>query len=478
MVRLLPFQREFLAAVENPAYDTVALSGPRGLSKTFLAAQVLIRCLTPGDPLHQPGMEYVLGAASLEQARMAYSFIRLALEGTGEYRWIDSTTRLGATHKESNTKLRAISSNGKTAFGLVNVGVLVLDEPGGLEIAGGQVLADAIFTAQGKAGSKLKVVMIGTLGPMATYAGHWWYDMVSAGTKGSVWVKHFQGDLDSWDNWHTIRKANPLVNVDAGFRKKLLSERDEARKDTRLKARFLTYRLNIPSGDEVRKLLTVDDYQLALTRPVGERSGRPIVGADMGAGRAWSAATAIYPSGRVECIAVAPGIPSISDQERRDLVPKGTYQRLVDSGRLLTAEGLRVQPAAMLAGAIRSEWGIPAQVLIDRFRFNELLDVAGGLPVEARVTRWSESSADIRSLRRMAADGPMSIDPASRLLLETSLTATDVETDTSGNHRLIKKGSANTGRDDTSAALVLAAGAWDRARTAVAPRARLRSRAA
>ena len=46
-------------------------------------------------------------SAALEQARLTYSFIREALEPTGEYRWIDSTTRLGATHKASNIKLRS-----------------------------------------------------------------------------------------------------------------------------------------------------------------------------------------------------------------------------------------------------------------------------------------------------------------------------------------------------------------------------------
>ena len=106
MVRLLAFQRRFMKAVDDPQYDTVCISGPRGLGKTFLAAQVLIRCLTPGDPLHQPGMEYILGAASLEQARMTYQFVRLAFGDDPDYRWIDSTTRLGATHKPSNTKLR------------------------------------------------------------------------------------------------------------------------------------------------------------------------------------------------------------------------------------------------------------------------------------------------------------------------------------------------------------------------------------
>ena len=103
--KLRPFQRRFIKAVESSSYDTVALSGPRGLGKTFLAGHVLARALTPGDKLNQPGAEYVLGAASLDQARMTYAFVRAALEPTGEYRFIDSTTRLGITHKASNTKL-------------------------------------------------------------------------------------------------------------------------------------------------------------------------------------------------------------------------------------------------------------------------------------------------------------------------------------------------------------------------------------
>ena len=114
--KLRPFQRRFVKAVESSSYDTVALSAPRGLGNTFLAGHVLARALMPGDKLNQPGAEYVLGAASLDQARMTYAFVRAALEPTGEYRFIDSTTRLGITHKASNTKLRAISSNAKSAI--------------------------------------------------------------------------------------------------------------------------------------------------------------------------------------------------------------------------------------------------------------------------------------------------------------------------------------------------------------------------
>ena len=123
---LRPFQRRFLKRALSPEVDTAALSMPRGNGKSFLAAHIITRCLTPGDALHQPGKEYVQCAGSIEQARMVYGFVRAALEPTGEYSWIDSTTRLGATHKPSNTKeLRAISSNAKTSFGLVNVPLAV-----------------------------------------------------------------------------------------------------------------------------------------------------------------------------------------------------------------------------------------------------------------------------------------------------------------------------------------------------------------
>ena len=281
MTKLLRFQKDFLKAVENPKYDTVAISGPRTLGKTFIAAQVLIRCMTPGDSLHQPGREYILGAATLGQARLTYNFIREALEPTGEYRWIDSTTRLGATHTRTNTKLRAISSNAKSSFGLVNVPIVVIDEPGALEIIGGQMLSDSLFTAQGKVGSRLKLILAGTLGPMATGTGHWWWDLVAGGTKGRTHVQLFQGDGETWDKWPTIRKANPLINLDAHTRKVILEERDAARGDSRLKARFWTYRLNRPSGDESTMLLTVEDWERVTARQAPPRDGRPIVAVDL-----------------------------------------------------------------------------------------------------------------------------------------------------------------------------------------------------
>ena len=457
MVHLRPFQHNFIRRAASPKVDTAALSIPRGNGKSWLAGHLLTRVLNPRDDLFRPGTESVLCAASIEQARIVFRFARAELEPTGEYRFLDSNTRIGITHKDTNTKLRVIGSNGRTAMGLVNCPWAICDEPGAWEVNGGQLLHDAITTAQGKPGSPMKVIYIGTLAPAT---GGWWHDLIADGSYGSTYVQALQGQPDKWDKWPEIRRCNPLTSISPDFRKRLLEERDQALTDSRLKARFLSYRLNVPSGDESEVLLTVGDWEKVESREVPGREGRPIVGLDLGAGRAWSAAVALYPNGRVEALALAPGIPSLEEQEKRDRVPSGLYRKLCDMGRLEVAAGLRVQPPKMLWESVKRTWGKPSAVVCDRFRLNELKDAIspGEVPIEPRVTRWSEASFDIRALRKIAKDGPMAVDVDSRLLLATSLAASLVKNDDSGNHRLVKRGTNNTGRDDVAAGLVLAAG--------------------
>ena len=336
MTELRAFQKQFIKRALASGVDVGCLSLPRGNGKSWLAAHLLERCLTPGDSLHVPGSEYLLCAASIEQARLCYRFIRAELEPSGEYRFIDSATRLGISHKESNTRLRVLSSNGRTVMGIVGCPLLVADEPGSWETVGGTLMYDAIVTALGKPDSPMKVIIIGTLAPATS---GWWHDLIDDGTGGSTYVQSLQGNAEKWGEWPEIRRCNPLTAISADFRKRLLLERDAARLDSRLKARFLSYRLNWPSGDDSTVLLTVTDWERVAAREVPGREGRPIVGVDLGGGRAWSAAVALYANGRVEARAVAPGIPNLAEQERRDRVPAGTYQRLYDAGQLDIAGG-------------------------------------------------------------------------------------------------------------------------------------------
>ena len=164
----------------------------------------------------------------------------------------------------------------------------------------------------------------------------------------------------------------------------------------------------------------MDDWERVTARPVPPRVGRPLVAYDLGAGRAWSAAVgAVAETARAEALAVAPGLPSLQEQEKRDRVPAGLYRKLAESGRLRVAEGLRVQPPAQLHQAVVAGVGINLRLLYcDRFRLAELQDVVNGCRVIPRVTRWSEASEDIRALRSIAADGPLACEESSRGLID------------------------------------------------------------
>ena len=343
-MKFAPYQQRFLRAVDDPRYRTVAASWPRGCGKTTLAGHVVARALTPGDPLYVAGGEIVLFAGSIEQCRLTYRQALGFLEPRiGEYRLVDSATRVAITRKDCRTRLKAVGSNPKTSLGLVGVPLAILDEPAALHTVGGTALWDSIRTAQGKPGSPLKAILTGTLAPADP--GSWWPLLVERGTIGSTFVGLLQGRADRWSHWREVLRVNPLARDFPDTAAVLREERDAALADSRLAAAYKSFRLNLPSGDESTVLLTVDDWERVTGRPVPEREGRAIVAVDLGGGRAWSAGVAIWRSGRVEALAVAPGLPSLEAQERRDRVPAGTYRMLAESGAL-RGRGGAAGPAA------------------------------------------------------------------------------------------------------------------------------------
>ena len=369
-----------------------------------------------------------------------FRYLRDWLEDTGIYSWQDSSNKLGITLKArggkwKTTKVTAFSSDSKGAMGIVKMPWIIADEPGAWEVNKGTQMSEALFGALGKPGSRLRILLIGTLAPAK--AG-WWIDLVAAGTnlKNETYVYCLQGDRDSWDNWNTIRKANPLVTVDAKFKKQLMIDRARARIDTRLKAFFLSYRLNLPTGDESEMLVTADEWETCLNRPVGDDEGEPIIGIDMGSRRSWSAALALFPSGRVECFCLA-GDEPITTMEARDQVPAGTYEEMLADDTLLIDTGHKVPRAQIFANEIARRWPTAWTLIGDRFRADELEDYWHGELI-IRIIMWKQASEDIRALRSLALDGELSIEHNSRKILTYALMHSMIENDTSGNSRMVK----------------------------------------
>ena len=215
-MQLKPFQRAFLKGALAAGVSTAALSLPRGNGKSWLAGHLVARILDPADPLFRPGTESVLCASNVEQARIVFRFAREVLEPSGEHRFLDSVSRIGIVHKTSNTRLRVISSSGKSAMGLVGCPWAICDEPGSWEVNGGMLMWDALTTARGKPGSPLKILLVGTLAPAT---GGWWADLITDGTQASTYVQSLRGDPERWDDWNEIKRVNPLVSAFPRFAK-------------------------------------------------------------------------------------------------------------------------------------------------------------------------------------------------------------------------------------------------------------------
>ena len=328
---LRPFQRTFIRHALARDVDIGALSLPRGNGKTSLAAHIARRALTPGDKLYTSGREIVLISGSLAQSRYGFKFIKAELEPMGlGYSWSNSTTGVGAKRRDTGDELRCLSSNPKTSLGLVGVSLAILDEAASLEVTAGEALWDSISTALGKPGSAMHVLLIGTRAPARS---GWWLDLLDSGSHDGTYVQELKGNLDRWDDWREIQRVNPLTAISHTFRKKLLQERDGARRDERKKARFLSYRLNLETQDSTTMLLSVPEWRKCEARALEPVDGAPIIGVDLAGGRSWSAATAVYPSGRVDGFALTSGIPDVAAQEKRDVAARGTYTRLVDRGQ-------------------------------------------------------------------------------------------------------------------------------------------------
>ena len=231
---------------------------------------------------------------------------------------------------------------------------------------------DAISTSLGKPNSPLKALFIGTLAPAQ---GGWWHDLIDRGSHHSTYVQAIQGDRETWDSWQTIRKANPLTAISPEFRKQLLEERDAA--SGRPSAESSVFVLPPERSHRRRIRGAADSRGLQAGNGSGGCAGHRPADSRCRLGAepfSWTAAVAIWETGRIEAMAIAPGIPDLAEQEKRDTVPRGTYQKLNDMGVLDVADGLRVPEPAHLWEDIKTRWGIPAAIVCDRFRLPLLQD--------------------------------------------------------------------------------------------------------
>ena len=469
---LLKFQQEFVDVVESAAVDIAIMSCPRANGKSWLAGQLIARSLTPGDALHEANVENILVSASRSQAQIVLEFSRQAMADDAGVRWRAD----GAEHLDTRARVKVISSDDRRALGLgASVRLIVADEPGAWGPTAGRRLWDACATALGK--RRTTLIAIGTLAPSPLQGpASWWPSFVASGNSDGRHVSLLQADPERWRDFDEVLRVNPVSAINEHLRRTLEREHEAALKSELAARTFRQYRLNIP-GDPVdqQPLITSSEWQRVVERQVPACEGSPVIGIDLGGTRSWSAACAVWPSGRITAWALAPGLPSLSEQEAADQVAPDTYVSLARTGGLGVDEGQHVPSIDRLLARVWS-WK-PQVVVCDPYRAPELHQVvAGRVRIVERARGGGESTSNVQSLRSLLLDSNSGVTTSSRDLLGAAFAQTSLTIDASGITKVVKA-RAKRSRDDASAALLLGAGELARRPAPVVLRAAVISKA-
>ena len=173
---------------------------------------------------------------------------------------------------------------------------------------------------------------------------------MASGSGDGRHVSLLQADHEKWRDFDEVLRVNPVSAINPHLRRTLEREHEAALSSERAARTFRQYRLNIPGEPvDTQPLITAAEWARVCARPVPAcEGGRPTIGVDLGGSRSWSAACACWPSGRVESWALAPGVPSLSEQEHEDQVSEGAYVELVRSGGLAVDDARAVPDIGLL----------------------------------------------------------------------------------------------------------------------------------
>ena len=304
----------------------------------------------------------------------------------------------------------------------------------------------------------MTVVAVGTLAPAPlTGPASFWPSFIASGNGDGRHISLLQADPEKWESFDEVLKCNPVASINPHLRRTLEREHKVALESDRAARTFKNYRLNLP-GEPVdsQPLITPQEWQIICSRAVPACEGSPIVGLDLGGTRSWSAAAAIWPSGRIESWALAPGVPDLASQEREDQVPEGAYRELVRSGGLSVDEGQHVPSIERLLARVWA-WE-PLALVCDNYRAPELHQaVSGRVRIIERARSGGEATSNIQSLRSLLLDTQAGVTEKSRALLAAAFEQTNLIISNEGIAKVTKI-DARRSRDDSAMALLLGAG--------------------
>ena len=225
-------------------------------------------------------------------------------------------------------------------------------------------------------------------------------------------------------------------------------------------AAFLALRLNGGVDDTIQQTL-LDANTWKRIEGDAPREGRPVYGLDLGQSEAMAAISAYWPdSGRLECVASFPTIPSLAERGLADGVGN-LYVQMAQRGELVQTGGEAIDIEHLLREALE-RFGAPTAMAADRWRVAELRDILRRMrfpvvPLHERGQGFKDGGEDVREFRRACCEGRVT--PSPSLLLSAAMGEARTISDPAGNSKLSKKtegGRRAKARDDAAAAAILA----------------------
>lgn len=266
--------------------------------------------------------------------------------------------------------------------------------------------------------------------------------------------------LDDEDAW---RAANP--GLDLGIKSMDYMRHQSARALTTPAdaPSFRAFDLNQPQGIGQQQLVSAQDWQALECEPdlLPPARGPMVLGVDLSAGYAMSAAVAYWPeTQRMEGLCAFPAEPGLKARGDADGVGS-LYERMASRGELMVTNGRTVNVAEFLHSAF-SRFDAPTVVVCDYWRLNELKDGldGAGIPPGIVITRrmgWKDGSEDVRNFQRAVKESRVRT-PVS-LAIRSAMSGAVTISDAVGNLMLAKGtqgGRRGRHKDDLAAAAVLA----------------------
>lgn len=459
LVKLAPFQRQFIEGALAPDISAAILSIGRGNGKSAITAGLGLGGLL-GIWDTQPRREIIAAARTRDQGRIIWDFVA----GFAESLPLEVQKRLiyrRAPRLEIEFEgdggghvLRVIAADGKSALGGAPT-MVILDERGHWQPDRGNELEHALLSGLGKRGGR--AFLISTSASDDNHAFSQWIDDPLPGTYVQ---EHRPSPNLPADQPESLLIANPGAPHGIGGSLEWLeaqAKRAIARGGSSLTSFRLYNRNERVSGESRDMLITVDEWLACETDALPPRSGGVVIGIDLGGSASMTAASFYWPeTGRLEALGTFPSMPSLLDRGHADGVA-GRYVEMQDRGELSVLGDKTVPVAPWLVEVMRHVEDQPIiAITMDRYKQAELGEAISRAGIRAplvwRGQGFRDGGEDAERFRRAAFDGLVKAKPS--LLLRSAFADTVCLRDPANNIKIAK--ARSTGRIDAAAASVLA----------------------